>query len=196
MGDYHRAVVKYEAALMDLTFSPNDTSGIARTLPDFSFFGGPRRLYNVAWSETDPSKVILFDYTTSSRSAMWDGMACAVTINKLSQEGVVMKPRLWPALTAKFLGMRLPDNVEFERKYCVQAENEGRARSLLGPQVVEAVMAWRGPGPAPQVCIQGGMVGLSLNRRHAASDKTTREFYAYALAIREAVLARLRELRG
>jgi hypothetical protein len=52
------------------------------------------------------------------------------------------------------------------------------------------------PEPAPQVCIQGGMVGLSMHRRHAASDKTKRQFYAYGVAIREAVLARLRELRG
>jgi hypothetical protein len=196
LGDYHRAVVKYEAALMDLTFSPSDVGGIARKLPDFSFFDGPRRLYNVAWSESDPAKMILFDYTTSSRSPMWDGMACAVAINKLSQEAVSMRPRLWPALTASFLGMRLPGHPDFERKYCVRAENEGRARTLLGPQVVGAVMAWPGPGPAPYVCIQGGMVGLSMHRRHAASDKTTRQFYAYGVAIREAVLARLRELRS
>jgi hypothetical protein len=195
-GAWHRAVVKYEAALMDLRFSPDDAAGLVHRLPDFSFFGGPRRLYNVAWSEADPGKIVLFDYTTSRRSPMRDGMGCAVTINKLSNELLSIAPRLWPAFSARLTGMRLPEHPALERRYRVEADNEGRARALLGPQVVEAIMSWSGSSSPPHVCIQGGMVGLSMHRRHADSDKAVRQFYRYALDIREAVLARLRELRA
>ncbi len=193
---WHRAVIKYEAALMDLRFSPGDPARLVDRLPDFRFFGGPRRLYNVAWSEADPGKIILFDYTTSRRGPMRDGMGCAVTINKLSQEALTFTPRLWPAFSAPLWGMRLPEHPALEKRYRVEAENEGRARNLLGTGVVAAVMVWPGSGPPPEVCIQGGMVGLSMHRRHADSDKALRQFYNYALGIREAVLARLRELRA
>jgi hypothetical protein len=191
---WHRAVVKYEAALMDLQFSPGDPAGLARRLPDFRFFGGPRRLYNVAWSEADPNKIAIFDYTSSRRSPMRDGMACAVAINKLSHEALDMTPRLWPALSAPLTGMRLPEHPAMERRYRVDADNAGRARVLLSPAVVDSIMAW--PGPAPHVSIRGGMVGLSMGRRHADSEKAIRHFYKYALAIREALLGRLRELRA
>ncbi len=150
----------------------------------------------MAWSEADPGKIVLFDYTTSRRGPMRDGMGCAVTINKLSHEALTLKPRLWPALSASLTGMRLPEHPALEQRFRVEAENEGRARNLLGPDVVKAVMSWPGTCPPPHVCIQGGMVGLSMHRRHADSDKALRQFYNYALGIREAVLARLRELQG
>ncbi len=193
---WHRAVIKYEAALMDLRFSPGDPALLVDSLPDFKFFGGPRRLYNVAWSEADPGKIVLFDYTSSRRGPMRDGMGCAVTISKLSYEALNLSPRLWPALSAPLWGMRLPEHPALERRYCIEAENEGRARNLLGPEVVNAILSWPGSGPPPQVCIQGGMVGLSMHRRYADSDKILRQFYNYALGIREAILARLRELRA
>jgi len=195
-GGWHRAVVKYEAALMDLSFNATDTGQLGRQLPDFCFFRGPRRLYNVAWSESDPGEFMLFDYTLSAHSPLGDGMGCAVRVNKLSHEMLWLKPRLWPALTARLTGMRFPDYPEFQRRYKVVAENEGRARALLGPGVVQAIMSWTGSGPPPQVCIQGGMVGLSMRRRHADSDKAVRQFYQYARTIQEAIVERLRELRS
>ena len=132
---------------------------------------------------------------TESNSALLFS-SCRTESRWVSQEMLCVRPRLWPALTARFLGMRFPDHPEFERRYNITAENEGRARSLLGPNAVEAMMSWAGSGPAPHVCLQGGMVGLSMRRRHADSDKAVRQFYEYALRIREAVGARLREMRS
>ncbi|MFO7955764.1 MAG: hypothetical protein R6X33_01545 [Candidatus Brocadiia bacterium] len=192
---WHRAVVKSLASILELKFRATDTAEVVRRLPDFAFFGGPRQIYNVAWREGEPRKLIVFDYTSAKRWLHRDGVGCALKVENMSGDRVSMRPaRRW----ADFLrwgDLRTPEYPEFDAAYRVRAENKGRTRALLGPEVIAAVMSWEIPESRPWICVAGGMVGLSMPRKHAENDRTMREFYDYGRRVREALEDRIRQLR-
>ncbi len=192
---WHRAVIRYQASLMELEFSEDDEGRLVDSLPDFGFFRGPHKLYNVAWSREDPERMMLFDYTSGARHVMRDGAGCALRIPNLSTDRVSLKPR--SVLAARFPagGIRLPESPGPSRLYKIEAENAGRARALLGGDVIEAIKNWQGAGQPPWVCIRDGVLGLSVRRRQAEQEKAARRFYEYALALRGALQSRLSELR-
>jgi len=192
---WHRAVLKSLASILELKFSATDSAEVVRRLPDFVFFSGPRQIYNVAWGEGEPRKLIVFDYTSAKRWLHRDGVGCALKVENMSGDQVSVRPaRRWDNFL-RWGNLRLPEYPEFDAAYRVRAENEGRTRALLGPEVIGAVMSWEMPERRPWVCVAGGMVGLSMPRKHAENDRTMREFYDYGRRIREALEDRIRQLR-
>ncbi len=192
---WHRAVVKSLAGVLELKFSATDDAGVVRQLPDFAFFGGPRQLYNVAWREQEPRKLIVFDYTSARRWLHRDGVGCALKVENMSGDRVSIRPaRRW-ADWLRWGELRMPEYEQFDADYRTRAENAGRTRSLLGPDVIAAITSWEAEQCRPWVCIAGGMVGLSMPRRHAENDSTMREFYEYGRRIRDALEERIRHLR-
>lgn len=195
-GGWHRAVVRYQASLRDLNFSEEDVAEIGRWLPDFEFFRGPRRLYNVAWSETDPYRITLFDFTCGDCKLGGDGVGCAVRVKGLGSGYMSFRPHPFAPLTNWVGGMEFPDYPDVARRYRVKAENEGRTRHLVRNQVIEALMDWNGPGPAPWVCIRDGMVGLSIQRKYAERQDAMGELCTYAERLAKALAERLQDMRN
>ena len=193
---WHRAVVKSLAALTGRRFSASDTEGKARGLPDFPFFGGPRQFYNVVWGEEDDEGgMIAFDFTSRG----WlrrNGVGCVLRVEGMSRETISIRPRYryGPALVRR--GIRLPGQQELAQAYVVTAENEGRAQSLLGAQVVRAISSWGGQGPPPWVCLSGGMAGFSIRRRFADNDRRMRAFHEYAGKVCAALEEQIAQLRA
>jgi hypothetical protein len=193
---WHRAIVRFLAGKSNLRFNAVDTAEVGRQLPDFAFFGGPRILYNVACNEADPHELIAFDFSCRRLSQMRDGVGCALQVADLSREHLSIRARGLRSVLWRWEGMRLPDDAEFMREYCVKAENEGRARQLLGAQVIEAISSWDGLGPPPWISVSGGMVGLSIARRYAGNDRAMYYFYEYGRKVRLSLERRLKDLRG
>ncbi|MGD2174300.1 MAG: hypothetical protein PVJ27_02770 [Candidatus Brocadiaceae bacterium] len=192
---WHRAVIKSLASIMELEFSPSDAAGVGQELPDFDFYGGPRRTYNVAWGEDESDRLVLFDYTSAGRWLQRNGVGCALAVRNMSGERISIRPRRGWGARAKWGGIKVPEQPGFDELYCVRPENEGRARNLLREEVVRVISAWDGPAPRPWVCMAGGMVGLSIPRKHAENDRTMREFCEYARRVRQALEERITRLR-
>jgi hypothetical protein len=117
-------------------------------------------------------------------------------VEDLSRETISVRGRRLRGLFWRLHGMRLPEYPGLARRLCVTAENEGRARQLLGPAVVDAILRWPGPGPAPWLCLSGGMLGVCIMRKHATNERTLRALYDYGRAVRRALEERLRRLRS
>jgi hypothetical protein len=195
-GGWHRAVMRYQAAVRNMTFNEQDDGSLARRLPDFDFFGGPRKFYNIAWSEDDPYQIILFDYTSAGRRVNRDGVGCALRVRGMSSGRVSVRPRPNLPLKTGVGGMKFEDHPALQNAYRVEAENEGRTRRLFSRPLIGALLDWDGPGPAPWICIRGGMLGLSIRRKHAENENAVQQLCDYALRLREAMQTRLAELRS
>jgi len=193
---WHRAVVKFLANKRGQRFSPVDSMGIGRKLPDFAFFGGARLLYNVAWSDSDEHDLIAFDVSARGIGLVRDGVGCALRVTDLSHEAVSLKPLAFPGALWRWGALRMDDHPDLMQRFRVQAENEGRALQLLGEEVLDAILAWKGQGPPPWISVKGGMVGLYMPRKYATNDRAMRAFYDYGEKIRRAIERRLHELRG
>jgi len=192
---WHRAVVKFLASKRGMRFSAVDAAGVGARLPDFAFFGGPRLLYNVAWSDTDVQEPVAFDFSCRGFGLPRDGVGCALQVERLSKETIVIRPRRFQAMPCPG-GLKLPEYTDLMRRYCIKAENHGRARRLLGPAVVDTIVDWRGQGPAPWICLEGGMVGLCVSRRYATNDRAMRALYDYGRRLRRSIEDRLGHLRS
>lgn len=195
-GRWHRALAGSLARSMGLSFSPTDAALKNRELPDFAFFGGPRRLYNVGWSRDASDALIAFHYSSAGPWLPRDGVGCALAVEGLSAESISIRPFRTEIPLLWWRCMKMGEFPELADHYCVRAENEGRARALLGSEVVAVLDAWGGEGPRPWVCVDGGMVGVSLPRSHAADQRTLRELCAYGRRLHRVVEERLQALRN
>jgi hypothetical protein len=192
---WHRAVLKSLAASMGYRFAVVDVAAVARRLPDFRFFRGPRRFYNVLWGGEEGQELIAFDFTSRVLWGVRDGVGCVLPTDGVSHERLSICPRSRGRAVLLRQGLRLPGAPEFSQVYHVEADNDARARNLLGEEVVAAVSAWRGAGEPPWICMASGMIGFSIRRNEAGNDLDMQEFYDYAHSVRDAVRQRVVGMR-
>jgi len=193
---WHRAVLKSLAASMGYRFDVVDVAAVARRLPDFRFFRGPRRFYNVLWSGEDGRDMVAFDFTSKVIWGVRDGVVCVLPTNGVSHESLSICPRSRDRGALLRQGLRLPGTPEFSQVYHVEADNDGRARNLLGEELVAAVSAWHGLGEPPWICMADGMIGFCIRRDDAGNDRDMQEFYDYAHSVRDAVRQRVNGMRA
>jgi hypothetical protein len=188
---WHSAVIRSFAGIMELDFSPDDVTGVALQLPDFAFFRGPRRIYNVAWNDADPHDLVAFDYTSASHWRDRDGVGCALRVDGVGEECLSFRPRGFPRALFARGNVDLRDYPLLAEHYTVTDCGREGAGRLLDVAFVDVLCDWSGASPRPWVCIAGSVLGLSIPRRQAEHDRTLRDFYGYARHLRQTLEDRL-----
>jgi len=148
------------------------------------------------WSRDERHELVGFDFTSAGLVTRRNGVGCALKVENLSYETVSIRPHSRRGFWARWRGMKMPEYPDLMFQYQISAENKGRARALLGPQVVGAILDWQGQGPPPWVCLSDGMLGLCIERRSAESDRTMRRLYKYARRLRRLLQERVGTLRA